>query len=523
MAARLLALAASAALAAGQTSYSLVSKTSEAIGASTKLPTLTTANDQFGYSMAQCGATGQFVIIGTPYYNFGPSACTTAASCPGYYAVLSANGALVAGGIAIPPSVPAPAEFGTDVFCVPTASGGATAIVGAIGTSALTGSAYIYTITSTGVSTLTKRLNGVNAGDNFGSSVALDDSGAYALVCSPAASPSGLCYIYSGTTFATMTPVSVTTAEIASVSYSLLGGNDGSIALITPISSATTLVAVMGAPGTSATAAGSVVFAFFALSAGSVGAQLTTFQFFGGGNPFATLYPAVPFINPLSLPAASFTTVPSTTVTGAQWVCDNASPKNCYNMASAAGDYYGTMIKASQDGSLVFVGATGYLLPANAFVGYVDVYRITPGATPPVSLVQTLYPPNAPGTSAEAKLGFGTGIAVSADNKRLVIGAGAGTTAPGRVYTFALASNGKYNLESTIASPNAAGGDGFGYCVGIAADKSSITVSAPMDSGGAGAVYKYSLPAVASAAEPPAALAVIAAGLAAAAVAAALN
>ena len=526
MAARLLALAASAALAAGQTSYSLVSKTSEAIGASTKLPTLTTANDQFGYSMTQCGTTGQFLLIGTPFHSVGPSApatCATKTLCPGVQVALSVNGAFISGGIAIPAS--SAAGFGTDVLCVSTADGGAKAIVGAMGVSVggvndEKGSAFIYSISSTGVlssppvSLSTSHVSQLN-GDNFGSSVALDNSGSYAMACSPKASSStGACYIYSGSSFGTQTLV----GNPGSLTYSFLGGNDGSIDLITPASSA--LVAVMGAPDTSASAAGSVVFAFFALNAGGVvGAQSTTLQFFGGGNPF---YPAVPFINPLS-PPAGFTTVPSTTVTGAQWVCDNASPKNCYNMAAAAGDSYGTMITASQDGSLVFVGASGYLLPANTFVGYVDVYRITPGSTPHVSLVQTLYPPNAPGTSAEAKLGFGTGIAVSADNKRLVIGAGAGTTAPGRVYTFALASNGKYNLESTIASPNAAGGDGFGYCVGIAADKSSITVSAPMDSGGAGAVYKYSLPAVASAAEPPAALAVIAAGLAAAAVAAALN
>ena len=128
MAARLLALAASAALAAGQTSYSLVSKTSEEItgSASTKLPILTTANDQFGYSMTQCGTTGQFLLIGTPFHSVGPSApatCATKTLCPGVQVALSVNGAFISGGIAIPAS--SAAGFGTDVLCVSTADGGA--------------------------------------------------------------------------------------------------------------------------------------------------------------------------------------------------------------------------------------------------------------------------------------------------------------------------------------------------------------------------------------------------------------
>ena len=81
--------------------------------------------------------------------------------------------------------------------------------------------------------------------------------------------------------------------------------------------------------------------------------------------------------------------------------------------------------------------------------------------------------------SSAGAIGFGFGLALSADSSRLVVGAGYSKTLPGQAFTFSSTPSGAYVLENQWAAPSPAAGDAFAYCVGIAGDSSSITATGP--------------------------------------------
>ena len=137
-----------------------------------------------------------------------------------------------------------------------------------------------------------------------------------------------------------------------------------------------------------------------------------------------------------------------------------------FTRSGSAGDQLGTMIVMSSDGNLVFAGAS----TAASGIGTVTVLRSTSNVW---NVPQTLN------VSSAGAIGFGFGLALSADLSRLVVGAGYSKTLPGQAFTFSSTPSGAYVLENQWAAPSPAAGDAFAYCVGIAGDSSSITATGP--------------------------------------------
>jgi hypothetical protein len=145
-------------------------------------------------------------------------------------------------------------------------------------------------------------------------------------------------------------------------------------------------------------------------------------------------------------------------------ISSTGSVVSSFTRSGSSGDQLGTMIVMSSDGNLVFAGAS----TAASGIGTVTVLRSTSNVW---SVAQMLN------VSSAGAIGFGFGLALSADSSRLVVGAGYSKTLPGQAFTFSSTPSGAYVLENQWAAPSPAAGDAFAYCVGIAGDSSSITAT----------------------------------------------
>ena len=161
---------------------------------------------------------------------------------------------------------------------------------------------------------------------------------------------------------------------------------------------------------------------------------------------------------------------------------------------SAVGDQFGTMVATFGDGTAIFVGASTATASSVAGAGTVTVIRF---ASNTWSVTQTLTGGYS-GTGAAATptaIGFGYGLAVSAPaSGRLVVGGGYSATLPGQAFTF-VQNQSAFVFESTFVGPaaSAVNGDAFSYCVGIAADSSSISSSTTGSGAMGGTVEIYAV------------------------------
>ena len=331
-------------------------------------------------------------------------------------------------------------QFG---YGVALSADGTTALVGDRGGDSGMGAAYVFHVSSEGswatsssspAAALTNA--GGGTGDFFGNSVALSADGTTALIGN-----------YGGAN------------SLPGAAYVFHVPTEGSW------SSSSTPAAILTDPGG---ATGDASQTSVALSADGTTAFL-------GANAINSLEGVVYVFHVPSEGSWSTSSTPTATLSGP---------------ASRNGDYFGTSLALSKDGTTALIGANGL---SSAYVFHVSSEGSWAGSSAPTATLTT-----AAGATGQS---FGMSVGLSADGTTALIGAfgaNAASSDTGAAYVFHVSSEGSWASSSTPTATltNAAGasGDAFGCSVALSADGTTALIGAYVVNSQTGAAYVFQVP-----------------------------
>ena len=359
-------------------------------------------------------------------------------------------------------------EFG---YSVALSSDGNTALVGAPGRSSM-GAAYVFTRGSNGVYSQTQALTDPTGGapnDYFGYSVALSVDGNTALVGAfGRTSRTGAAYVFTRSS-GVYSQTAAFTDPASGANYDDFGS---SVAL-----SADGSTALVGAPGRSSTTGAAYVFT----RSSGVYSQTPALTATGGASGDF-------FGRAVALSADGGTALVGangrSTSTGAAYVFTRSNGVYSQTAALSAtggtsGDFFGTAVALSADGSTALVGAQGH----SSSTGAAYVFTRSNGV---YSQTATLT-----ATGGAANDQFGSSVALSADGGTALVGANGRSTSTGAAYMFTR-SNGVYSQTAAFTDPvGGATNDYFGSNVALSADGGAALVGAYGRSSYTGAAYVF--------------------------------
>ena len=150
----------------------------------------------------------------------------------------------------------------------------------------------------------------------------------------------------------------------------------------------------------------------------------------------------------------------------------------------AAGDWSGSSVSLSANGTIVAIGATGAGTDGLLATGQVKVYRIDSGGSKWEQLGQSIY-----GDNENDR--FGWFVDISPDSNSLAVGTFVTNGGPGYVKVFSLENGGGDDddlgasswKQSGLTITREANGDWFGYSLSLSDDAKTLAVGAPNANG----------------------------------------
>jgi hypothetical protein len=411
------------------------------------------------YVFTRSGSTwpGQAILTGAAGGNFGSSVAlsgsTAVVGAPGTASGTGAAYVFTRSGSTWPQRAELAAAGGTsgDNFGSSVALSGSTAVVGAPGTSSVTGAAYVF-VRSGSTWSQQAGLTAADAAHAFGNSVAI--SGSTAVVGAPGTNT------FTGTAYVFALP-----SQQAALTAS--DGASGHFGFAVAVSGST---AVVGAPGTNSGTGAAYVYVRSRTGAWSQQATLTAANG-TAGDAFGRSVAISGSTAVVGAPAANSGTgaadVFTRSRTGA-W----SQQAELAGRGGTSGDDFGWSVALS--GSAAVVGAPGNSSPSGAAFVF--------------ARSGSLWSQQAELTAADGASGDAFGVSVALSGTTALVGADSANSVTGAAYVFAR-SGSTWSQQAELTATNGTAGDAFG--VSVALSGTTALVGADSTNTFTGAAYVF--------------------------------